>query len=127
MQPIGFLGEVAPILDLGLSGVLVGLIIWFIRQRETLVSSGEWVPRRELDYLRQDRDARLAEKDAEIERNRLAAIEWRAAHETSERTRELQAGQIRELVDAFRSPERFFDAFREFLARVESDTDSADE
>ena len=120
--PLGGLGEIAPLLDLGLSGVLIGVVIWFIRRREALVSSGEWVPRRELDYLRQDRDTRLAEKDAQIERGLATIAEWRAAHETSERTRELQAGHIRDLVDAFRSsPERFFDTFRDVLERGPDD------
>ena len=112
-----FLDGVYPLVDLGLSGILVGVIIWFIRRRETLVSSGEWVPRRELDYVRADRDARILEKDAEIERQRLAIAEWRSAHETSERTREIQAGHIRDLVEALRSPERFFDAFRSHIER----------
>lgn len=125
LSSFGFLGEVAPILDLGVSGLLAGVIIWLIRRREALVSSGEWVPRRELDYVREDRDTRLAEKNAEIERLRVIISEWRAAHETSERTRELQAGQIRDLVDAFRSSERFFDTFRSFLERVERDPDDS--
>lgn len=121
LVPSGFLGEVAPVLDLGLSGILVGVVIWLIRRRETLVSSGEWVPRRELDYLREDRDTRLAEKDAEIERLRVTISEWRAAHETSERTRELQTSQIRDLVEAFRPAERFFDAFRGIIEQDPDD------
>lgn len=114
--------DLAPWLDLGISGVLVGVIVWLIRKRESLVSSGDWVPKRELDYLRQDRDARLAEKDAQIARERQVGAEWRAAHETSERTRELLNTQNRDLIDALRAPQRFFDAFQSVLERDEDHT-----
>jgi hypothetical protein len=113
-DPAGeFATTLAPILDLGLSSVLVGLVVWLIRKREALVASGEWVPRRELDYTREDRDARLADKDRQIDA-------WKAAHETSEHTRELINAQNRDLVDALRAQERFFDAFREIIERAES-------
>ena len=117
---LGWLGEVAPVLDLGVSGILIGLIIWLIRRREALVSSGEWVPRRELDYLRADRDARLEEKDRQIERERQISQEYRAAHETSERARELSAQQVRDAVDALRDNRRFLDAFREHIIEQRS-------
>lgn len=110
MPPI----ELGTYLDLGLSGILIGLIVWLMRKREQLVSSGEWVPRRELDYTRADRDARLADKDRQIEA-------WRAAHETSEKTRELLNGQNRDLIDALRAQERFFDAFRDVIERSADD------
>lgn len=102
--------DITAYLDLGFSGILVALIVWLIRKREHLVSSGEWVPRRELDYTRADRDARLEDKDRQIDA-------WRAAHETSEKTRELLNGQNRDLIDALRAQERFFDAFRDLIER----------
>ena len=102
------LSALAPFIDLGATGVLLGLVWYLTRQ----ISSGEWVPRRELDYTRGDRDARLAEKDEQIERERSTSQEWRAAHETSERTRELLNHQVRDAVDALRSTKIFFDTFR---------------
>lgn len=122
-DPSGFLA-VAPLLDLGASGVLIGLIIWLIRKRESLVSSGEWVPRRELDYIRADRDARLAEKEREIERERQISAEYRAAHETSERAREILLGNSRDLVHTLGSLERFFDSFRSILERIDRDREA---
>ena len=126
----GFLTSLAPVVDLGTTAILVAAIIWFGRWLSQYyiknISTGEWVPRRELDYTRSDRDARLAEKDAEIERCRVTISEWRAAHETSERTRELLTGQNRELIDTVRNLQRFFDAFRSFIDRgSEDDTEPA--
>jgi hypothetical protein len=92
------------------AGALLAIVYLLTRA----ISRGDWVPRRELDYLRQDRDARLVEKDQQI-------AGWRAAHETSERTRELQAGQNRDLLDALRAQERFFDAFRDVVEREPAD------
>lgn len=116
-----------PLLDLGISSILVGLIIWFIRRRETLVSSGDWVPKRELDYTRSDRDARLAECERQIERERQITAEYRAAHETSERARELLTGQNRDLIDTLGSLNRFFDSFRAILERIDRDRELRDE
>lgn len=108
------LGEIAPLAQIGASGVLLAAVWWIFRYSTRQISTGEWVPRRELDYTRADRDARLAEKDATI-------AEWRAAHDTSERTRELLNGQNRDLIDALRAQERFFDAFRAFFASIDRD------
>jgi hypothetical protein len=125
----GFLSAFAPLVDLGTTAALIAAILWFGRWLSQYyiknISSGEWVPRRELDYTRLDRDARLAEKDAEIERCRVTISEWRAAHETSERTRELLTGQNRDLIDTVRNLQRFFDAFRSFIDRgPDDDTDT---
>lgn len=107
------LGELAPLLDLGASGLLLGAIIWLVRARENAVGSGEWVPKRELDYTRETYQAQLADRDRQIERADRASAEWRAAHETSEKARELSALQVRDLTDAFRVHGIFFDAFRD--------------
>jgi hypothetical protein len=119
---LGLLGELAPlypIIDLGLSGVLIGVIIWFVRRRETLVSSGEWVSKRELDYNLQVFNARLADKDHQIE------VLW-ATNETSERARELLSHQNRDLIDAVRAYERFFDVFGDVIKRAQREDDAGE-
>lgn len=114
-------------LDLGLSGVALAALTWVYRAMVRNVLSGDQVPRRELDYLREDRDARLRDKDAEIAREREVTAEWRAAHETSEHTRALQAEQIRNLVDAVRASGYFVDSVRATAATVRRATaDDAD-
>jgi hypothetical protein len=112
-----FTTTLAPLLDIGLSTILIGLVVWFVRQREKLISTGEWVPRRELDYIREDRDTRLTQASSQC-------ADWRAAHETSERARELQAQQTAQLIEALRAQERFFDAFRSIIERNERDRDN---
>jgi hypothetical protein len=72
--------ELVPFLQVSAAGLLAGVVWYLLRQ----ISTGQWVPRRELDYMRADRDARLAEKDEQINREHAAQAEWRAAHETSE-------------------------------------------
>lgn len=109
---LGFLDNLYPLVDLGLSGLLVGVLIWFVRRRETLVSSGEWVSRRELDYFRENYEARLADKDRQNDRERQVSAEYRAALETSEHARELLAQQVRDAVEAVRTSNRFLEAFR---------------
>jgi hypothetical protein len=112
--------SIAPLIDLGISSILIALVVWFIRQREKLISTGEWVPRRELDYVREDRDTRLVQSAAQC-------ADWRAAHETSERARELQAQQNSQLIEALRAQERFFDAFRSIIERIDRERESGGE
>lgn len=107
--------ELVPFLQLGAAGILAGALWYLLRQ----ISTGQWVPRRELDYMRADRDARLAERDAQIVREHAAAAEWRAAHETSEAARELLAEQVRDLAGAVRAQNAFFDAFHATVERWE--------
>ena len=102
--------DLAPFVQGGAVAALIGVIFYLARQ----ISSGEWVPKRELDYVRADRDSRLAEKEREV-------AGWRSAHETSERTRELLTGQNRDLIDSLRAQERFFDAFRAVIERDPGD------
>lgn len=111
-DPGGFL-ELAPVIDLGISAILAAGLAWVARWFIRQVGSGEWVPKRELDYTRQSYEAQLADKDRQIERADQRASEWRAAHETSERTREILNTQVRDFADAFRVHGVFFDAFRE--------------
>lgn len=100
-----WVSQLAPLAQLTASGALVLILVLLFRA----VSAGDWVPKRELDYSREDSKARLAEKDAEI-------VYLRDAHATSERARELLNQQNRELVSSFRTFEHFFDSLRE-LAR----------
>lgn len=101
-----WLAQVAPLAQLTATGALVLILVLLFRA----VSSGEWVPKRELDYVRQDRDARLAEKDTEIA--------WlRGAHETSERARELLNISTRDALAALRTQEHFFQALHTLADR----------
>lgn len=95
------LSTFGPIAQLGAAGVLLGVVYWLIR----MIARGDWVPRRELDYVRQDRDARLAEKDREI-------AEWRAATATERAARDVVSDQNRELITGFRTLDHFYEAFR---------------
>jgi multidrug resistance efflux pump len=95
------LAEMAPLAQISAVGALLLVIVGLIRT----ISRGDWVSRRELDYLRADRDARIAEV-------RQEAADWRAAHETSEKARELLSEQVRELVGSFRTVEHLLDVLR---------------
>ena len=105
--------EVSPFVQWGAAGLLAAIVLVLVRQ----ISTGAWVPRREMDYVRADRDARLAEKDEQIVREHATAAEWRAAHETSEAARELLADQVRDLTGAVRDQNSFLEDFRAANAR----------
>lgn len=111
--------ELVPFLQVSAAGILAGVVWYLLRQ----ISTGQWVPRRELDYMRSDRDARLAEKDDQIHREHAAQAEWRAAHETSEAARELLADHVRDLAAAVRDSNHFYAEFRATVQRWESDTE----
>jgi hypothetical protein len=111
--------ELVPFIQFGAAGILAGVVWYLLRQ----ISTGQWVPRRELDYMRSDRDARLAEKDGQINREHAAQAEWRAAHETSEAARELLADHVRDLAAAVRDGNHFYAEFRATVQRWESDTE----
>jgi hypothetical protein len=100
------LGEIAPLLDLGATGILLVATFWLLRS----VVTGHLVPKRELDYLREDRDARLAEKNEEI-------ASWRAAHETSETARDLLNIQNRELAEGLRTFDHFFSEIKKLAEK----------
>lgn len=95
------LSDLAPFAQLSAVGALLFVIVLLIRT----INRGDWVPRRELDYLRADRDARLAEKDREI-------AEWRGVAETERTGREVVTEQNRELIASVRITDRFFDTLR---------------
>jgi hypothetical protein len=61
-----------------------------------LVFLGRLVPRRTLDDLRADRDARIQEIAAERDT-------WRAAHRESEAARQVAQGQVGELLELSRT------------------------
>lgn len=109
----GPLSDIAPFVDLSATAVLLAVVFYLIR----VETRGDRVSKRELDYVRQDRDDRLAEKELEIARERTISAEWRAAHETSEQARELQDNQLRDALDALREQRAFFDAFRSLASR----------
>lgn len=123
--PPEVLTDLTAFVNPSLTAALIAALVWFWRYYIRNISSGEWVPRRELDYMIERFQERLADKDAEIGRERETSSEWRSAHETSERTRELQAGQIRDLVEAVRANGHFYDALRASAgnARREADPD----
>jgi len=95
------LGEFAPFLQLGAAGILLATVAWMLRA----LVRGDWVSRRELDYVREDRDSRLKEKDSEIS-------EWRAAYETERTGREVVTDQNRELISGFGTVTHTLDALR---------------
>lgn len=108
------LSALAPLVDLGAFAVLVAVIFLLIRT----VSQGGWVPKRELDYLREDRDAQLADRDRQI-------AEWRSAWQTSEASREILNNNNRELIEAVRDQTSFYDAFRRVLGADEQGNSDA--
>lgn len=101
-EATGLLDDLSPYLDLGATGLLIGFLAWFLRA----VARGDWVSKRELDYVRADRDARVAEKTAEAEA-------WKAVATTERAGREIAMDQNRELVTGFHTLDRFFDALRQ--------------
>ncbi|MCC5574464.1 hypothetical protein IMZ11_02260 [Microtetraspora sp. AC03309] len=64
-----------------------------------LVYSGRLVPRSVMDDLRKDRDARVAEIQAEV-------AEYKAAWLASEQARHEQDGQMRELMELARTTDQ---------------------
>lgn len=100
------LADFAPFAQLGATGLLCAFGGWMLRK----IASGDWVSRRELDYVRADRDARVAEKDREIEA-------WKAVAATERTGREIVTDQNHDLTAGFHTLDRFFDALREVAER----------
>lgn len=101
------LASLAPLVDLGGTGVALAVVIWLFRS----ISRGDWVPRRELDYMRADRDARLAEKDAEI-------AEWRGLGATERSAREVAVDHARDLASGLDTVNRALEALRASAERA---------
>lgn len=93
--------SIAPFAQISAVGALIFVLVMLFRA----VSAGDWVPRRELDYIRADRDARLLEKDREI-------AEWRAAFETERHGREMAVEQSGQLLSVSGTLTRTLDALR---------------
>jgi hypothetical protein len=91
----------APAANLTAAGLLAGVVAWLLRA----IARGDWVSRRELDYVRADRDARLAASAAET-------AEWRAVAATERAAREVATDQSRTLLESVRTLDRFYDALR---------------
>lgn len=105
-----FAASVAPFAQISAVAALVLILIMLFKA----VSAGDWVPRRELDYIRVDRDARLAEKDREI-------AEWRSTYETERTNREIAVDHARDLASGLTTVNRTLDALR---ARAEGKPDA---
>lgn len=101
---------IAPFAQISAVAALVFVLVMLFKA----VSAGDWVPRRELDYIRVDRDARLAEKD-------LVIAEWRSAYETERTNREVAVDHARDLASGFTTVNRTLDALR---ARAEGKPDA---
>lgn len=100
-------GALFPFVQLGATGLLCVILLALLRAW----LKGQIVAQRELDYLRQDRDARVAEA-------RQEAADWRAAHETSEHARQLLNQQNRDLAEGLRTFDHFFSSFRAVLDKI---------
>lgn len=105
------LAAFAPIANLGAAGVLLAVAVWLLR----VISRGDWVSRRETDYMRADFAARIAEKNTEI-------AELRAGYETERTAREVAIDHARELASGLSTVERTLEALR---VRAESSRDEA--
>jgi hypothetical protein len=97
----GFAASIAPFAQISAVGALLFVLVLLFRA----VSAGDWVPRRELDYLRADRDARLLEA-----RNETA--EWRAAAETERHRADIAVEQSGQLLAVSGTLTRTLDALR---------------
>lgn len=110
------LAALAPLAQLSAAGAFILVLILLFRA----VSAGDWVPRRELDYVRQDRDARVAEAHAETAVARAEGAEWRSAYETERTRAEVAVDHARDLASGFSTVTRALDAIR---ARAEGRPD----
>lgn len=72
-------------------------------------------PKRAVDEIRADRDARLADKDQQI-------IDWREAYRLSESAREKNEAALREALEVARAAETALEGFR--LAAVQAAKES---
>lgn len=102
-----------PVTGLSLGGMVSFLFI--------AISRGWLVPLHTHEAVRQDRDARLAEKDEQIARERALAAEriareqaltaeWKAAYEKSEEGRSIAAAQNGEMLEGLRTTLKVVDA-----------------
>lgn len=73
-------------------------------------------PRSAIKEVREDRDARLADKDRQIS-------EWREAHRGSEEAREVQAAALREALETGRAQVELIRAWRTAAARARDESE----
>ena len=71
------------------AGVLLSLVV-------VLVLTGRLVPRRQMEDLREDRDARLAAADRQVET-------WKAAYEAAVQSRKTAEEHVTQLMEAARA------------------------
>lgn len=86
-----------------------GLLLLLILLVVAAFLSGLVRPRSAIREVREDRDARLADKDRQI-------AEWREAHRVSEEAREVQGAGLREAVESMRATAELIKAWRSAAA-----------
>jgi ABC-type transport system involved in cytochrome bd biosynthesis fused ATPase/permease subunit len=93
-----------------------GLLLLLVLLMAAAFISGLIRPRSAIKEVREDRDARLADKDRQI-------ADWREAHRESEEAREVQAAALRESLEATRATAELLKAWRAAaaLSRDESE------
>ncbi len=96
MDPFGIPGAV--LVQGGAVSVLIAAVL--------AVMTGRIVPRRTLEDVRTDRDARLAEEKARGD-------EWRAAAQTQDARNDLLSQQVGQLLDAARTTNALIEGLRQ--------------
>jgi len=91
--------------DAGAFGLLLLTIVGIL--------TGRLIPRKVLDDVRADRDARLAERDKVIAAERERGDQWRAATQAQDARNDLQTQQITQLVDTMRTMNALLDGMRQ--------------
>jgi hypothetical protein len=87
-----------------------GLLLFLVLSVVSAFMAGWIRPGRAIVEVREDRDARLADKDRQID-------QWREAHRTSEEARELEAAANREQAETTRMTLELVRAIRDAVDR----------
>jgi hypothetical protein len=88
----------------GITGLLAAVFL--------MVMWGKLVPRSYLDDVRADRDARLAEKQKEVDT-------WHLAYDRSEQARRIQAGHLNTLMEVARTTEHVISSLPAATSAIE--------
>jgi hypothetical protein len=89
-------------IESGAAGILLLTVIGIL--------TGRLVPRRSLDDVRADRDARLAEWSRQVD-------QWRDAYQLECRARQELAAQVDELLEVARATDRMVQVMQSHIAR----------
>lgn len=95
-----------------------GLLLLLVLLIVTAFMLGWIRPRSAIAEVREDRDARLADKDRQIE-------QWREAHRGSEEAREVMAAALREALDTGRAQVEMMRAWRTAADRARNESEPA--